>query len=167
MKWRLFRTGVPTDVLNRPSIGSIAPRPRLPPEALDGTQAGASDRSGWHQTCSIQGQTHLPAAMTMKVSTNELLLALRAPNSGWLAALICALDEALQDPDFGEPQRALVRSLLDAGMVPNGVAVAANDRLTRFEETVKDLHSLLASGDGEPVAEVKARPKLTLCGSAA
>ena len=50
----------------------------------------------------------------MKVSTNELLLALRAPNSGWLAALICALDEALQDPDFAEPQREMVRSLLDA-----------------------------------------------------
>jgi hypothetical protein len=103
----------------------------------------------------------------MKVSTNELLLALRAPNSGWLAALICALDEALQDPDFGEPQRALVRSLLDAGVVPNGVAVAANERLTRFEETVKDLHSLLAMPEPEPVVEVNARPKLTLCGSAA
>ncbi len=103
----------------------------------------------------------------MKVSTNELLLALRAPNSGWLAALICALDEALQDPDFGEPQRALVRSLLDAGMVPNSVAVAANERLTRFEETVKDLHSLLALGEPEPAVEAKPRPKLTLCGGAA
>ena len=103
----------------------------------------------------------------MKVSTNELLLALRAPNSGWLAALVCALDEALQDPDFGEPQRAMVRSLIDAGAVPNAVAVAANDRLERFEETVKDLHSLLVAPLVEPVAEVAARPKLTLCGNAA
>jgi hypothetical protein len=104
----------------------------------------------------------------MKVSTNELLLALRAPNSGWLAALICALDEALQDPDFGEPQRDMVRSLLDAGLVPNAVSLAANDRLTRFEETVKDLHSLLVTPAIEPVvAEAPARPKLTLCGSAA
>jgi len=106
----------------------------------------------------------------MKVSTNELLLALRAPNSGWLAALVCALDEALQDPDFGEPQRQLVRGLLDAGSVPNSVAIAANDRLTRFEETVKDLHSLLVVPESEPVAAVaaaSARPKLTLCVTAA
>jgi hypothetical protein len=104
----------------------------------------------------------------MKVSTNELLLALRAPNSGWLAALVCALDEALQDPDFGEPQRQLVRGLLDAGGVPNAVAIAANDRLTRFEETVKDLHSLLVAPEDEPsVSTMPARPKLTLCVTAA
>jgi hypothetical protein len=102
----------------------------------------------------------------MKVSTNELLLALRAPNSGWLAALICALDEALQDADFGEPQRRLVASLLESGSVPHPVAVAANERLVRFEETVKDLHSLLvAPADPEPVVAA-ARPKLTLCGAA-
>lgn len=103
----------------------------------------------------------------MKVSTNELLLALRAPNSGWLAAVVCALDEALQDPDFGEPQRMLVHGLLDAGSVPHPVAVAANDRLTRFEDTVKDLHSLLISPDGDQAVNTQARPKLTLCGSAA
>ncbi|MEO7064556.1 MAG: hypothetical protein ABI082_12400 [Dokdonella sp.] len=103
----------------------------------------------------------------MKVSTNELLLALRAPNSGWLAALVCALDEALQDPDFGEPQRALIHGLLDAGGVPHAVSIAANDRLTRFEETVKDLHSLLIPAAATTMPEVSARPKLTLCGSAA
>jgi hypothetical protein len=103
----------------------------------------------------------------MKVSTNELLLALRAPNSGWLAALVCALDEALQDPDFGEPQRALVRGLIDAGQVPHGVAVAANERLTRFEETVKDLHSLFVAVAEEPARETGSRPKLTLCGGTA
>jgi hypothetical protein len=103
----------------------------------------------------------------MKVSTNELLLALRAPSSGWLAALICALDEALQDADFGEPQRDLIRSLIDAGQVPHPVAVAANDRLARFEETVKDLHSLLVPALVEPVHGVGTRPKLTLCGGTA
>jgi hypothetical protein len=103
----------------------------------------------------------------MKVSNNELLLALRAPNSGWLAALVCALDEALQDPDFGEPQRAMVRGLIDSGSVPHVVSVAANDRLARFEETVKDLHSLLVAPLTDPVIEAPARPKLTLCGSAA
>ncbi|MGN6518995.1 MAG: hypothetical protein ACTHK2_06195 [Dokdonella sp.] len=103
----------------------------------------------------------------MKVSTNELLLALRAPNSGWLAALICALDEALQDPDFAEPQREMVRSLLDAGGVPHAVAQAANERLTRFEETVKDLHSLLVIPEPEAPPAPAARPKLTLCVTAA
>lgn len=103
----------------------------------------------------------------MKVSTNELLLALRAPNSGWLAALVCALDEAMQDPDFGEPQRALIHGLLAAGSVPHAVSVAANDRLTRFEETVKDLHSLLVPTAQNAMSDIPARPKLTLCGSAA
>lgn len=103
----------------------------------------------------------------MKVSTNELLLALRAPNSGWLAALVCALDEALQDPDFGEPQRTLIHGLLDAGSVPPAVAVAANDRLTRFEETVKDLHALLVPATPDPLPEISVRPKLTICGNAA
>lgn len=103
----------------------------------------------------------------MKVSTNELLLALRAPNSGWLAALICALDEALQDPDFAEPQREMVRSLLDAGSVPRAVSTAANDRLARFEETVQDLHALLAPEQEPAAAAAPARPKLTLCVTAA
>ena len=52
----------------------------------------------------------------MKASTDELLLALRSPSSGWLAALICALDEATQDPAFTEHQRDLVRGLLDSGV---------------------------------------------------
>ena len=104
------------------------------------------------------------AGPPMKVPTNELLLALRAPNSGWLAALICALDEALQDPDFGEPQRQLVRTLIEHGAVPANVAAAANDRLARFEKTVEELHSLFVP-TAEPVAmTAQARPKLTLCG---
>lgn len=115
----------------------------------------------------VQQQGRNPPRDTlMKVSTNELLLALRAPNSGWLAALVCALDEALQDPDFGERQRSLVRGLIDAGGVPHAVAVAANERLTRFEETVKDLHALLVAPP-EPAVDATARPKLTVCGGAA
>lgn len=103
----------------------------------------------------------------MKVSTNELLLALRAPGAGWLAALICALDEALQDPDFGEPQRNLVRGLLDQGTVPAAVTDAANERLAQFERTVEELHSLLVAPAFEPVAPAPVRPKLTLCGGLA
>lgn len=101
----------------------------------------------------------------MKVSTNELLLALRAPQSAWLAALVCALDEALQDPDFGEPQRALVRGLLDAGHVPAAVANAAHDRLAHFEQSM--MEDLFTAPPEEPALAAAARPKLTLCGSAA
>ena len=101
----------------------------------------------------------------MKASTNELLLALRSPSSGWLAALICALDEAVQDPAFSDHQRDLVRGLLDAGSVPQSVAVAANKRLESFEETVKDLQTyLLESQPTSAVPVAAARPKLTVCG---
>lgn len=100
----------------------------------------------------------------MKASTNELLLALRSPSSGWLAALICALDEALQDPAFSDHQRDLVRGLLDTGNVPQPVALAANARLESFEETVKDLQTYLLDAQPAPTNPVAARPKLTVCG---
>lgn len=103
----------------------------------------------------------------MKVSTNEALLALRAPNSGWLAALICALDEAFQDEEFGESQRNLLRRLIDAGQVPGPVAVAANVRLAQFENTLIDLHSALSAPAAEVAVAAPARPKLTLCGGTA
>ncbi len=100
----------------------------------------------------------------MKASNHELLLALRSPSSGWLAALICALDEALQDPAFTDHQRDLVRGLLDAGVVPQPVAVAANRRLESFEETVKDLQAYLVEAQPAPPPPVATRPKLTVCG---
>lgn len=99
----------------------------------------------------------------MTVSANELLLALRAPTSGWLAALVCALEEALRDPAFGEPQRRMVQQLLAAGHVPYPVAHAANERLASFEATVQDLQSLMGEIDEPEPAPVAQRPKLTLC----
>ncbi|HEY0179218.1 MAG TPA: hypothetical protein VGC30_06255 [Dokdonella sp.] len=99
----------------------------------------------------------------MKLSTNELLLALRAPNSGWLAALVCALEEALLDPDFGESQRRLVHQLLDHGAVPAAAASAANERLSKFEQSLEVPPALLPDLDDVPAP----RPKLTLCGNAA
>lgn len=103
----------------------------------------------------------------MNVPTNELLLALRAPTSGWLAAVVCALDEAMLDHNFSAQHRALLRSLLDAGEVPSVVAAASQDRLQKFEEAVQTLHEALVADD-EPVAEmVRARPHLTLCATAA
>ena len=103
----------------------------------------------------------------MNVSTNELLLALRAPTSGWLAAVICALDEALLDPDFSEQHREMLRGLLVAGQVPANVASAAQERLVRFEEAVQTLHEALVGDDETPAEVAVARPRLSLCASAA
>jgi len=100
----------------------------------------------------------------MALSTQEMLLALRAPNAHWLAALVNALDEALKDPEFGPEQRAVLQQLLHAGIVPARVAHAAETRFERFEQGFGDLVP------GEPVddiaaffdAAMPARPKLTL-----
>jgi uncharacterized protein (UPF0147 family) len=107
----------------------------------------------------------------MSVPTNELLLALRSPTSGWLAAMICALEEAVQDPSFSDHHRNLVRQLLDADAIPAPVATAANNRLSRFEQAVAEMHTLL-TGPRDDVSEnvnlpISQRPKLTLVGSVA
>jgi hypothetical protein len=106
----------------------------------------------------------------MSVPTNELLLALRSPTSGWLAAMVCALEEAVQDPSFSDHHRNLVRQLLESDKIPASVSTAANTRLARFEQAVAEMHGLL-TGDNEdnlqaqpPIAQ---RPKLTLVGSVA
>lgn len=99
--------------------------------------------------------------------TSELLLALRAPGADWLAALILALDEAMQDDQCNEHQRDLLGSLIEAGSVPPAVTSAANERIVRFEQAVRELTDLLV--DPAPAAPemVRERPKLTLCGGAA
>lgn len=99
----------------------------------------------------------------MKVPTPEVLLALRAPNAGWLAALICALDEAQRDPGFSSAQRDLVRRLLDADSLPNAVVGAAHERLARFEESLLATHAEFDADEAMAVPAAPARPKLTLC----
>ncbi|MDR3386475.1 MAG: hypothetical protein P4L92_05430 [Rudaea sp.] len=108
----------------------------------------------------------------MKLPTNELLLALRSPSSGWLAAMVCALEEAVKDPDFSEHHRNLVRQLLDANAVPETVMAAAEDRLGRFEQAVAETQNSLFDAMVEPLqstvtAMQPSRPKLTLVGSVA
>ena len=104
----------------------------------------------------------------MKLPTNELLLALRSPTSGWLATMVCALDEALRDPDFSEHHRGLVRQLLDVDAIPAPVAAAAEDRLSRFEQAVAETQRGLTAAIVKPLyAAQLARPKLTLVGSVA
>lgn len=96
----------------------------------------------------------------MTASNNELLMALRAPTSGWLAALICALDEAMQDPDFDPRQRDIVRDLLERDAVPACVAAAADERLQRFEAALTDLHGAIFD-DSAHLAQRDECPNLT------
>jgi hypothetical protein len=106
----------------------------------------------------------------MKLPTNELLLALRSPTSGWLAAMVCALEEAVQDPEFSEHHRELVRQMLSAEAIPAPVAAAAEARLSHFEQAVAETQNTLFNAIVEPLqqtvpASQPARPKLTLVGS--
>jgi hypothetical protein len=105
----------------------------------------------------------------MSIPTNELLLALRSPTSGWLAAVVCALEEAVQDPSFSDHHRHLVHQLLDTNSIPSSVAAAANERLTRFEQTVSEMNELLLDSDAsfQSAPTAGSRPKLTLVSSVA
>ena len=103
---------------------------------------------------------------TMKIHTNEMLLALRSPSSGWLAAMVCALEEAVRDPEFSEHHRDLVHQLLDVKAIPESIAVAAQDRLSRFEEEVSNTQVELMNSLADTVTQ-PARPKLTVVSSAA
>lgn len=94
----------------------------------------------------------------MAVTQSELLLALRAPDAGWLGVLTCVLDEAAHDPSFDARQRELLAELLDMGRVPEAVAAAARDRAARFENELYGRQAGLAD-EADPVAQ---RPKLTL-----
>ncbi len=104
----------------------------------------------------------------MALSTQEMLLALRAPNAHWLAALINALDEALKDAEFGIEQRAVLQQLLGAGIVPASVSRAAEQRFERFEDSFAELVPGDANLDWPAATSAAApltRPKLTLVGS--
>lgn len=102
----------------------------------------------------------------MPAINNEMLLALRSPTSGWLATMICALEEALKDPDFSEHHRAMVMQMLEQGAVSAAVAAAAEERLTRFEASVAETQAGLAAAVST-TATASARPKLTLVSNAA
>lgn len=106
----------------------------------------------------------------MQAPTHELMFALRSPNSGWLAAIVCALEEAVRDPNFNEHHRDLVRRLLDADAVPATVAGAAQERLYRFEQSISEsieTQAETAADILEQTAMLPARPKLTLVGNVA
>jgi hypothetical protein len=95
----------------------------------------------------------------MYANNAEMMLALRAPSSGWLAVLACVLDEASRDPDFDERQRQIAAQLLcTGGPLPLNVAEAARHRARLFENELAT--SVAAPYEPEPVAPQ--RPKLTL-----
>lgn len=93
--------------------------------------------------------------------TAEILLTLRSPNAGWLATVLCALDEAMQDPSFDAGQRAVVREMLDRPNLPHAVAIAAHESLCEFEIAVSQGQA--STPVAAPPASVSQRPKLTLC----
>jgi len=104
----------------------------------------------------------------MQAPTNEMLFALRSPTSGWLAAVVCALEEAMKDPNFSDHHRDLIHRVLDANSVPTSVGAAAENRLSSFEQSVADTQLTLISSIAEPVAVAQTgRPKLTLVSNAA
>jgi hypothetical protein len=106
----------------------------------------------------------------MTAPNTEMLLALRNPKSGWLATMICALEEALKDVDFSEHHRAMVKQLLEQGAVTAAVSEAAEERLARFEASVAETQAGLAASVAAPLmatAALPARPKLTLVSNAA
>ena len=77
------------------------------------------------------------------MSNAEMLLALRSRTSGWLAAVVCALDEAMLDPVFDESQRDVVRDLLARSCVPHSVALAAHASLLNFESAAQAQRDML------------------------
>ena len=66
-------------------------------------------------------------------TTSELLLALRNPDSGWLATLIVALSEAQADPGFTAHHQALLAEICNGQPIPLAVRAAALQRSMDFE----------------------------------
>lgn len=90
-------------------------------------------------------------------TTSEILLALRAPDAGWLSVLASVIDEASHDAQFDARQRQLAMQLLANGSVPPLLAAAAHQRATRFEAELEDRFDLIDTA-------ATSRPKLTLAG---
>ena len=93
----------------------------------------------------LAGESDSPRALkritVMSSTPHELAFALASPQSGPLAAVICALADLFEDPRFDEVQRAHLRALLDGGKVPAFLADRAAERLFGYAQTVETLHS--------------------------
>ena len=102
----------------------------------------------------------------MQALTNEMLLALRNPKSGWLATMICALEEALKDPDFSASHRDMVMQIVRNGEVSDAVYAAAENRLAHFEASIAETQTGLAAAVASTATQAT-RPKLVLVSNAA
>lgn len=102
----------------------------------------------------------------MPAPNTEMLLALRNPKSGWLATMICALDEALKDPDFCASHRDMVMQILERGEISDAVYAAAENRLAHFEASIAETQTGLAAAVASTATQA-ARPKLVLVSNAA
>ncbi len=74
----------------------------------------------------------------MTATTPTLLLALRSPQSGWLATLITALDEARADPGFDARQQTLFAELAAGAPIAASVRKAAMERQYAFDRDMAD-----------------------------
>lgn len=86
----------------------------------------------------------------MRSTPQELAFALRSPNSGPLAAVICALADLFEDPSFNEGHRALLGQLLAGGEIPQFLAERATERLTSFANSLEDLHARVCTDAPNP-----------------
>lgn len=103
----------------------------------------------------------------MTATSMDLLRALRTDGADWLAALVGALHEALRDDALDMRQRELLRGLLAAGEVPPLAAAEACRRLRRIDPGSTDCRIGLPEPSNTGSGDSTARPKLTLCGTAA
>lgn len=80
-------------------------------------------------------------------TTSELLLALRNPDSGWLATLVVALGEAQADPDFTSHHQTLLADLCNGQPIPLVARAAALQRSLDFERRLaREEDGLAAAG---------------------
>ncbi len=81
----------------------------------------------------------------MRSTSQQLAFALRAPSSGPLAAVLCALADLFEDPNFNSAQREMLCEVLNQGDIPQSLADAASARLMSFANSLEDLHSQIHS----------------------
>ena len=104
----------------------------------------------------------------MTALNEELLFALRGVQAQNLALLVCALDEAMRDPNFDAAQARMIVGLLQRGQVPATVRQAAEQRLdhaapAQADDDFADVLAWIAQTERTPPS----RPLLTLVGNAA
>jgi hypothetical protein len=90
---------------------------------------------------------HISPENATMAATSEMLLALRNPDSGWLATLIIALAEAQADPGFTSHHQALFADLCQGQPISPVLRAAALQRSLDFERRLaREEDGLAAAG---------------------